>query len=144
MMSAACLACTRRVPPETLSLAYGLVFDAVRWQIVVLWTRALAAVSVPAPTRAKITSNKPSRLICVPPRSVSSGTTENEPQRIREARYSIVIVFGSTLSGGSFGSSLRSVSTRIRATARFLTQLRSAGTTYHGAQSVDVFVITSS
>jgi hypothetical protein len=47
-------------------------------------------------------------------------------------------------ASGSFGSIRSSASTRSVATASAFTQLRSAGTTYQGAQSVDVSVIASS
>ena len=47
-------------------------------------------------------------------------------------------------ASGNCGSSRSSASTSSSATATALTQFRSAGTTYHGAQSVDVSVIASS
>ena len=72
-MSAGCFSCVRRTPPETRSLTYGVVFDAVRWQIVVLcWTLAPAVLSVAAPTKARITTSKPSRLIAYPPNKLVS------------------------------------------------------------------------
>jgi hypothetical protein len=72
MMSAACFPCARRAFPETRSLTYGLVFDAVRWQIVVVaWSRAPAVLSVAAPAKARIITSKPSRLIAHPLRSLS-------------------------------------------------------------------------
>ena len=54
----------------------------------------------------------------------------------------VAVIPGS--GSGSFGSICSSVLTRISATARLRDQLWSAGTTYHGAYSVDVMCSASS
>ena len=57
---------------------------------------------------------------------------------------SIRIFFGSQSIAGISMFSFLSVSSMILATQRFRYHLRSAGTTYHGASSVEVLPITSS
>ena len=54
------------------------------------------------------------------------------------------IFTASSCGSGKRGSSRRRVATRTVATARFRTQARSAGTTCHGASSIDVSVSVSS
>src|SRR4029079_7334227 len=72
MMSAACLRCAFSAFAETVSFTYGVLPDAVRWQIFVgvasvcALAVVRAAVSA-APANARTASNKPSRFIAYPP-----------------------------------------------------------------------------
>src|SRR5262249_57619592 len=63
-MSAGRLSASRSALPETRCLTYGFVFDAVRWQIVVLVAsvRAFAVVSA-LPATPSIASNRPIRFM---------------------------------------------------------------------------------
>ncbi len=66
--------------------------------------------------------------------------TRGGPREAARRMSGQVISMSSTpgSGAGSLGSRRSSASTRISATARFRDQLWSAGTTYHGAHSVDV------
>jgi hypothetical protein len=73
----------------------------------------------------------------------TSRNASRPPSDRGSRQSSISIPFGSQSIFGSFMSSVPSVSSTMRATQRLRYHLRSAGTMYHGANSVEVWPITS-